>query len=107
MSNAPHKRFETVAAALTKSSGAGTGKMFGMPTLTVDGKAFAGLFKDSMVFKLGSTDHTRALALRGARLFDPSGHGRPMKQWVEVPPQHATRWSRLARQAIAYVSQQR
>ncbi len=99
-------RFATVVAALTKSSDAVSGKMFGMPTLTIDGKAFAGLFKDGMVFKLRGKDHARALALPGSRLFDPSGR-RPMKEWVEVPAKHAAQWTRLARRALAYVSEGR
>ena len=100
-------RFATVVAALTKSADAASGKMFGMPTLTTGGKAFAGLFKDRMVFKLRGKDHARALALSGSRLFDPSGRGRPMKEWVEVPAKHAAQWTRLARQAVAYVSEGR
>ena len=81
--------------------------MFGIPTLMVKGKAFAGLFKDAMVFKLQGKDHERALALPGAQLFDPSGRGRPMKEWVQVPPTHAARWAFLARQALKYVSEGR
>ncbi len=105
MPNESQARFATVVAALTRSSDVVSGKMFGMPTLTIHGKAFAGLFKDAMVFKLRGPDHARALALPGTRLFDPSGRGRPMKEWVEVPPKHAARWTRLARQALAYVSE--
>lgn len=37
-----------------------------------------------MVFKLPVPQHTDALALSGARLFDPSGRGRPMREWAEV-----------------------
>ncbi len=99
------EQFEAVASALTASSAAVKGKMFGMPTLIIRGKAFAGLFKDAMVFKLPGEDHARALALPGSRLFDPSGRRRPMKEWVEVPPKHAPRWPALARQALRYVSE--
>jgi hypothetical protein len=52
-----------------------------------------------MVFKLTGAEHASALALSGARLFDPMG-GRPMKQWVEVPHAHAARWAELARAAL-------
>ncbi len=103
MSKGSEAQFETVAAALTRSSSAVRGKMFGMLSLLIKGKAFAGLFKNAMVFKLGGEKHARALALPGARLFDPSGR-RPMKEWVEVPPQHAARWAELAREALLYVS---
>jgi len=35
-----------------------------------DGKAFAGLYGDDVVFKLAGDAHARALALDGARLFE-------------------------------------
>ncbi len=60
-----------------------------------------------MVFKLQGKDHERALALPGARSFDPSSRGRPMKEWVEVQARHAARWASLARQALKYVSKGR
>ena len=43
----------------------------------------------------------RALGLDGAHLFDPGGRGRPMKEWVVVPPAHAVRWAELAEAALA------
>jgi hypothetical protein len=36
-------------------------------------------------------------------LFDPSGTGRAMKEWVVVPFAHQKRWSELGRAAIAHV----
>jgi hypothetical protein len=35
-----------------------------------DGKAFAGLYGDDVVFKLAGDAHARALVLDGARLFE-------------------------------------
>ncbi len=107
MTKDPQTQFDAVASALTASSAAVRGKMFGMPTLMIRKKAFAGLFTDAMVFKLHGNEHARALALAGARLFDPSGREHPMKEWVEVPPRHATHWAALARQALRYVSEGR
>jgi hypothetical protein len=78
--------------------------MFGMPTLKVGGKGFAGLFGDAMVFKLQGDAHARARALADAVLFDPSGMGRAMKEWVVLPRTHAKQWPVFAREAIAYVS---
>ena len=80
--------------------GAEAASMFGMPTLKVGGKGFAGLFGDAMVFKLEGDAHASALALRGAKLFDPSGMGRPMKAWVVVPSAHASIWPELAHEAL-------
>jgi hypothetical protein len=55
-----------------------------------------------MVFKLTGETHREALALSGAKLFDPMG-GRPMKEWVQVPLAHAKTWHKLAEQSLEYV----
>jgi hypothetical protein len=79
-------------------------KMMGMPSLKLDGKLVAGFVagEDAMVFRF--TDlaaHADALALEGSHLFDPTGKGRPFKDWVVVPPLHADRWLELAESAIS------
>lgn len=88
--------YARIAAELAGGAGATAGKMMGMPTLYLAGKGFAGLYGDAMVFKLEGEAHASALALPGATLFDPSGVGRPMKAWVQVPLRHATEWPGLA-----------
>src|SRR5437588_2749473 len=104
MSLDPRAEYDEVAAEITATSPAITSKMFGMPCLkNANGKAFAGYYQGAMTFKLGAPTHGETLALPGARLFDPSGMGRPMKEWVEVPSEHATRWLELAREAMRYV----
>ena len=103
MSTDPRAEYDAVAGEVTATSSAITGKMFGMPCLKNNGKAFAGFYQGAMVFKLKAPRHSEALALSGARLFDPSGLGRPMKEWVEVPFEHAARWRELGRAALAYV----
>ena len=95
--------YDAVTAEITASSPARTGQMFGMPCLKIEGKAFAGYHGEAMVFKLAGAAHTEALALSGAEQFDPSERGRPMKEWVVVPPSHAGRWLDLAQAALAYV----
>lgn len=78
-------------------------QMMGMPSLKNDGKLVAGFVasEDAMVFKLTDAGaHARALALDGAHLFDPSGKGRPFKEWVVVPPAHEKRWAELAGKAL-------
>jgi hypothetical protein len=57
-----------------------------------------------MVFKLQGNEHEKALSLKGAQLFDPSGKKRPMKEWVQVPPAHAEKWKKLAGAALNYVN---
>ena len=73
------------------------GALFGARSLTVDGTAFACLKSDRLAVKLGAGTpaHTEALALDGAVLFDPSGKGRPFKDWVAVSSAHGSEWSRL------------
>jgi hypothetical protein len=90
------RQYELVAAQMAGAAGATPGKLMGMPTLYLAGKAFAGLFGDAMVFKLEGEAHAAALAPAGATLFDPSGMGRPMKAWVRVPLEHASTWTGFA-----------
>jgi TfoX/Sxy family transcriptional regulator of competence genes len=76
-------------------------QMMGMPSLKRNGKLFAGLWKDSMAFKLpDESAREQALALDGAALFDPGGRGRPFKEWVAVPSAHAGSWRKLTDQAL-------
>lgn len=79
--------------------------MFGMPTLKTGGKAFAGLFRGSMVFKLPPGVQKEAMTLRGSKPFDPGGMGRPMKEWVVVTEPHERRWPGFAEVARAYVAE--
>ena len=77
-------------------------KLFSMPCVKRAGRFVFGLSRTGMVFKLTEPDaHTRALALPGAHLFDPSGRGQPFRQWVVVPPEHADEWEPLAADAIS------
>ena len=94
--------YDAIVAELVATSSTVSGKMFGMPSLKINGKAFAGFYHGAMVFKLPPPQHTEALALSGAQLFDPSGRGRPMKEWVEVPFEHHSHWSALAQVALKY-----
>jgi hypothetical protein len=97
--------YDAVVSEMVATSSTSSGKMFGMPCLkNRNGKAFAGFFAGEMFFKLGGANHAEALALAGARLFDPSERGRPMKEWVVVPIEHVSRWLEFARDAFDYVS---
>jgi hypothetical protein len=104
MSHDPRAAFDAIAAALGGPPMVVSAQMFGMPCLKHAGKAFAGLHGDAMAFKLGPPAHAAALALPGAHLFDPSGRGRPMKQWVAVPAAASAHWPALAREALHYLT---
>jgi len=100
MSTDPRAEYDAVVTEMTASAPVISSKMFGMPCLKNDlGKAFAGFFRDAMVFKLDAPEHAAALALSGAQIFDPSGGGHPMKAWVVVPVEHAARWQEFAEAA--------
>jgi hypothetical protein len=78
-------------------------QMFGKPCFKIKGKAFMSLFQNCMVFKLTGEIHTEALSYDGSVLFDPSGKGRPMKEWVQVPFDYQESWAKFALEAQEYV----
>lgn len=83
--------------------GATESQMFGKPCFKTGTKAFISFFDNMMVFKLTGEAHSKAISLKGAKLFDPSGKNRPMKEWVQVPYGHKTLWAELALAAFNYV----
>ena len=62
------------------------------------GKAFCGLYGDDMIFKLQGEDHARPRGLNGCTPLEPMA-GRPMKAWVQVPPEHESQYPDLGRAA--------
>ena len=105
MATDPRAEYDRIANELAKEAATTSSKMFGMPVLKKHSKAFAGFYgvNDAMTFKLAGQAHADAMSLPGAQLSDPSGMGRPMKEWVEVPAEHAAKWPQLARQALDYL----
>lgn len=94
-------RFDAIVDDLiARNPGVERATMMGIPSVKRAGKLVAGFSENGMVFKLTDAGlRERALGLGGAKLFDPSGRGRPMKEWVEVPAAHADRWAELAEEA--------
>jgi hypothetical protein len=82
------------------------GALFGARSLTLEGTAFACLKSDQLAVKLGAgtVAHTEALTIDGASLFDPSGKGRPFKDWVAVPSAQSDEWGRLAEAGLDALS---
>ena len=94
-------RFDALLEELSSERDVVKASMFGMPGIKRrGGKAFCGLYGDDMIFKLQGEDHARALSLNGAHHFEPMA-GRPMKAWVQVPPEHEAQYVALARTAEA------
>lgn len=60
-------------------------QMFAKPCFKLNDKAFASFFENEMVFKLPPETQKEAMACSGSKLFDPSGKGHAMKEWVQVP----------------------
>lgn len=83
--------------------GAEKSSMFGKSCYKIKGKAFMCFYSDCMVFKLGDTAHQKALNLEGSILFDPSGKGRPMKEWVQVSLRNQDLWPEFAAKSLDYV----
>ncbi len=79
-------------------------QMFGKPCYKLNSKAFVCFFQEAMVFKLTGEAHSEALGLDGSQLFDPSGKGRPMKEWVQVTFSNKGLWNRFTRDAAEYIS---
>lgn len=69
-----------------------SGSMFGMKCLKHNSKAFAGGFADGLVVKLADADRDTAAALDGAEVFDPSGKGHAMKNWIVLGPALHEHW---------------
>lgn len=95
---------EIVDDLLARDADVSATQMMGMPAVKRHGKLWLGFWRGEMVFKLVDAQaREEALALEGARLFDPSEKGRPMREWVQVPETHAGQWSRLAERALRSV----
>ena len=99
-----NKEEQLYIEAARKNKEAEQSQMFGKPCFKINGKAFVAFFENSMVFKLTGDTHTKALSLKDAKLFDPSGKGRAMKEWVQVPASSSKEWNKLAKAAYEYVS---
>ena len=100
------EQFEKLTGLLTANKAVVLSQMFGKPCLKVNGKAFLALHKACLVFKLTGEAHKQALMQTGATLWDPSGKGRPMKQWIAIPIKHLRDDQALAEHALAYVAEQ-
>jgi hypothetical protein len=80
------------------------GKMFGALCIKApNGKAGVMFWRDDMIFKLPGKDEKEAMALKGAKIFEPAA-GRPMGGWVHLPNAHAAKWQHYASSAMKNVA---
>lgn len=78
--------------------------LFGKPALKdVEGKAFACMHSGELACRLGqgTQAYAEAMAMGDTHLFDPSGNGRPMRDWVSLPATHSARWAEFASAALS------
>jgi hypothetical protein len=77
--------------------------MMGRPSLKRGSKMFGGFRAGELLVKLGRERVDELVAAGRARPFDPSGAGRPMKDWALVG-EPTDDWLALADEARAFVA---
>ena len=95
-----HKTYDIMVNEPLTDPRVSEGNLFGMPVLKIGGKPFAGLVK------LGVDRVQEMLKAKTGARFDPSGAGRPMKEWVRIkePASGAKKkWLALAQEARTFV----
>jgi len=95
--------YNTLVQYLTDEYNAVAGQMFGKKCIKVNNKAAVSLFKEYIVFKLPKEEVAQTLALSNSKLWDPSGKGRDMKEWVQLTIEHKSRFKELSIKAADYV----
>ena len=80
---------ETIAArirqALARKKGVGEKKMFGGIVFFLNGNMLVGVWKNSLIVRLGQNQQDEALLEPHVREFDITG--KPMRNWVLVEPE--------------------
>lgn len=95
--------YEKLKEKLLKQDDVTASQMFGKTCLKVHGKAFLALHQERIVFKLTGEEHRKAMAQPGAVLWDPSGKGRPMKEWVALTLSAKKHFGSLAEASVEYL----
>jgi hypothetical protein len=103
-SSAAQKDFEALMEILARTKKAEKAQMFGKACMKYRGNGFMAFFEGDLVLKLTGQSREDALKLGGSKLWDPSGQGRSMKEWVQIPHAHAAKWGDLAEKAHEYIS---
>jgi hypothetical protein len=97
------QEYEKIVNYLASTHDGVAGQMFGKKCIKIGSKAGVALFKDFLVFKLPKEIHSEAISLAGSELWDPSGKGRPMKEWVQVSIEHKQKFKEFAKASAEYV----
>lgn len=96
--------YEEIGQLLVQNHHTEIGQMFGKASLKYKGKAFASFQNNAMIFRLGK-DFIAPLKIEfpNSENWDPSGKGRPMKDWLSVPSEYHNSWNSLALQALDFL----
>jgi len=102
----PEALVATFQAALPGDGSAERRQMFGYPAAFVNGRMATGLHQEDLIVRLPEARRRTLLEQPGARTFEPMP-GRPMKEYVIVPPavvDDAAKLRAWIREAIAYTA---
>jgi hypothetical protein len=78
--------------------------MFGVPCYKVLRKPFIMFYDNEIVCKLFDDEHTNAMQLKGAKLFNPMDNEKPMTNWVHIPYAFRNEWIIFAKKAFDFVT---
>lgn len=95
--------YEKITTYLASTHEGVAGQMFGKKCIKINNKAGVALFKEYLVFKLPEKEHKDAISLAGSELWDPSGKGRSMKEWVQLTMEHKEKFEEFAKASADYV----
>ena len=102
MANA-RTQYDALAETLVRAHGARLGTLYGRACLVLDDAPFMQLSNAGLAFRLHGHPLAEALALPGARRYDPfepANLQAARAGWVYVPATHHAQWERLAHDAI-------
>jgi TfoX/Sxy family transcriptional regulator of competence genes len=95
---------ERIRHLVSRHRGITEKKMFGGVCFLLNGNLLVGVWKDSLIARVGKADYETALLQEHVREFDVTG--RPMKGWVMVEPdgidsdRQLTHWIEQATQFV-------
>jgi len=72
---------------------------YSKPSVLLHGRPFLCFHLEGMAFRMRGRARLQALAMPGAKLWDPLIDFRPDPEWVWVPTIHVLRWDRFAMDA--------
>ena len=80
-----------------------SGREFGSNALKVSNRIFAMLVRGNLVVKLPARRVTELIKNGEGAPFD-AGKGKPMKEWLTIPPSSRLDWNTMSKEALDFVS---